>query len=94
MIHNNPAATVRFEVELLLSEVFDVQKAHKHMPSDHALPAAVAMSLIREYGSRWFGEVVEELIEAMLFEMRREDGGDESELRRWSKAHAGAAVGR
>lgn len=92
MIGMNAAPTVRFEVELPLTAVFDVREAHKHMHADDVLPAAVAKALAREYGGIWFTEVVEELIEALLFELRREDGGDESEVRLWAKRAAGAAV--
>ncbi|MEZ5778510.1 MAG: hypothetical protein R3E44_09120 [Paracoccaceae bacterium] len=93
MIGMNAAPTVRFEVELPLAEVFEVQEAHRHLFADDVLPAAVAMSLIRQYGSRWFSEVVEDLVQALEFETRRE-GGDESEPRGWSKAQKGAASGK
>jgi hypothetical protein len=79
MRQENGVPTVRFEVDLPLTDV--IQERRDWMKADRCLPAAVARSLIREHAHAWpLGFVASLIAEALEGVTLVGDGDDASEL--------------
>lgn len=91
MKQENGVPTVRFEVDLPLTEVIDVQM--EWMQADRCLPAAVVKSLIRQHADHWPLNFVAGLIRDALEQLVMVgDGDDASEMHDLCGEAAWAAV--